>query len=71
LLYFQTGQIAKARETTERFRQGGPGGGLDVQRIEQALSASANSGNERVHPFTPQARQQFLQMALAHADQAP
>jgi tetratricopeptide (TPR) repeat protein len=71
LLYFQTGQIAKARETTERFRQGGPGGGLDVQRIEQALSAAANSGNERVHAFTPQARQQFLQMALAHADQAP
>jgi tetratricopeptide (TPR) repeat protein len=72
LLYFQTGQIGKARETTERFRQAGPGGGLDVQRIEQALSAaSANSGNESVHPFTPQARQQFLQMALAHADQGP
>jgi tetratricopeptide (TPR) repeat protein len=69
LLYYQTGQIDKARETTERFRQGGPGGGLDVQRIEQALSAaSTNSGSQRVHPFTPQARQQFLQMALAHAD---
>jgi tetratricopeptide (TPR) repeat protein len=72
VLYYQTGQIDKARETTERFRQGGPRGRLDVQRIEQALSAaSANSGNERVHQLTPQARQQFLQIALAHADQSP
>jgi tetratricopeptide (TPR) repeat protein len=70
VLYFQTGQIDKARETTERFRQAGPRGGLDVQRIEQALSAApANSGNQQVHQLTPEARQQFLQIALAHADQ--
>jgi tetratricopeptide (TPR) repeat protein len=72
VLYYESGQIAKARETLERFKQGGPRGGLDVQRIEQALSAaSTNSGNERVHPLTPQAQQQFLQVALAFADQFP
>jgi tetratricopeptide (TPR) repeat protein len=72
VLYFQTGQIDKARETTERFRQAGQGGSLDMQRIEQALTAaSANPGNQTVHPLTPEARQQFLQVALAHADQLP
>jgi tetratricopeptide (TPR) repeat protein len=73
VLYYQSGQIAKARETLEQFTQGGPRGGLDVQRIEQALSAAAaeDSSHERVHPLTPQARQQFLEIALALADQFP
>jgi tetratricopeptide (TPR) repeat protein len=72
VLYYQSGQIDKARETTERFTQAGPRRGLDVQGIEQALSAaSANSANQTVHQLTPQARQQFLQIALAHADQPP
>jgi tetratricopeptide (TPR) repeat protein len=70
VFYYHSGQIDKARETTERFRQGGPRGRLDVQGIEQALSAaSANSANQTVHQLTPEARQQFLQIALAHADQ--
>jgi tetratricopeptide (TPR) repeat protein len=73
VLYYQTGQIDKARETLERFRQSGPRGALDVQRIEQALSAAGpeGSGSGRVHELTPQARQQFLQIALALADQSP
>jgi hypothetical protein len=73
VLYYQTGQIDKARETLERFKQGGPRGALDIQRIEQTLSAAASekSGSERVHALTPQARQQFLQIALALADQPP
>jgi tetratricopeptide (TPR) repeat protein len=73
VLYYQSGQIAKARETLERFKQGGARGALNVQGIEQALSAAAaqNSGSERIHPLTPQARQQFLQIALALADQSP
>jgi tetratricopeptide (TPR) repeat protein len=73
VLYYQTGQIDKARETLERFTQGGPRGALDVHRIEQALSAAASesSSSGRVHELTPQARQQFLQIALALADQSP
>jgi tetratricopeptide (TPR) repeat protein len=73
VLYYQTGQIDKARETLERFTQSGPRGALDVQRIEQALSAAASesSSSGRVHELTPQARQQFLQIALALADQSP
>jgi len=70
VLYYQTGQIDKARETLERFAQGGPRGGLDVQRIEQALSAAAaqNRDSGGVHELAPAARQQFLQIALAYAD---
>jgi len=73
VLYYQTGQIDKARETLERFRQAGPRGGLDVQRIEQALSAAAAQNRDRggFQKLPPQARQQFLQVALAFADQAP
>jgi tetratricopeptide (TPR) repeat protein len=73
VLYYQTGQIDKARETTERFKQSGARGRLDVQRIEQTLSAAASesSSSGKVPELTPQARQQFLQIALAHADQSP
>lgn len=72
VLYYQTGQIAKARETLERFRQGRPRGGLDVQRIEQALSAaSENPAPGKAPELAPQARQQFLEIALALADQSP
>jgi len=69
VLYYQTGQIDKARETLQRFAQGGAHGGMDVQRIEQALSAAANNPDTgKVQELPPQARQQFLQTALAFAD---
>jgi len=73
VLYYQTGQIQKSRETLERFRQAGPRGGLDVDRIEKALSAAAAQGRDtgRVQELAPEARQQFLQVALAFADQTP
>jgi tetratricopeptide (TPR) repeat protein len=73
VLYYQTGQIQKSRETLERFRQAGPRGGLDVDRIEKALSAAAAESRDtgRVQELAPEARQQFLQVALAFADQAP
>ena len=37
VFYYQTGQIDKAREVLDRFK-GSSGGGLDVNRIEEALS---------------------------------
>jgi len=72
VLYFQTGQIQKSRETLERFRQAGPRAGLDVERIEQALDAAAQHRDTgKIQGLSPQAQQQFLQIALAFADQAP
>ena len=71
VLYFETGQIDKARETLDKFTKGGPQGVLDAKRIEQVLSA-ANSQQARASgQLPPQARQQFLQFALTLADQSP
>src|SRR5882724_439525 len=67
VFYFQTGQIAKAREVLDRFK-GSNTGGLDVNRIEEVLSrapANSSSGHE---PMSMTARQQLLQLALSLAD---
>lgn len=73
VLYYETGQIDKARATLEQFTQNGPRGALDAKRIEQALSAapSRSSPSGSVGELAPQARQQFLQFALILADQSP
>jgi len=72
VLYFETGQIEKARETLDAFTRSGPQGALDAERIEQVLSA-ANSQQSAGNPgqLAPQARQEFLQFALTLADQSP
>jgi Flp pilus assembly protein TadD len=71
MLYYQTGQMDKVRQTLKEFIQNGPRGALNVSRIEQALSAapSRNSAENNPPVFPPQARQQFLQTALALSDQ--
>ena len=72
VLYYETGQIDKARETLHEFAQNGPRGALDANRIEQVLSAAPpqpSGGSAR--ELAPQARQQFLQFALMLADQSP
>jgi len=68
--YSQTGQISKARETLEKFKAVNGSGDLDASRIEHMLdqeSAQQNpAGSNR--PLSPEARAQFLQVALALAD---
>ena len=70
VLYYETGQIDKARKTLEQFTQNGPAGALDARRIEQVLSAAPKSSGN-VSELAPQARQQLLQFALILADQSP
>jgi tetratricopeptide (TPR) repeat protein len=69
VLYFETGQFDKVRQTLKEFMENGPPGALNVSRIKEALAA-APSGNAPDGPpvLPPQARQQFLQIALAYAD---
>lgn len=62
LLYFQTGQIAQAREVLERLRRSGATGGLDVDRIEAALNAAPATTAEA--SLTMEQRKQLLGMAL-------
>jgi tetratricopeptide (TPR) repeat protein len=68
IFYYQTGQIDKAREVLDRFK-GSKASGLDVSRIEEALSrAPAKSLSLANEPMPMVARQQLLQMALTIAD---
>ena len=68
VFYFQTGQIDKAKEVLNRFKNNNTSGGLDVNKIEQILErapATAQAGNE---PMTMANRAQLLQLALSLAD---
>lgn len=64
VFYYQTGQIAKAKEVLDRFKNSNAPGGLDINRIEAVLSqapAAAPTGNE---PLSNAKRMQLLQLAL-------
>jgi Flp pilus assembly protein TadD len=68
--YSKTGQMSKARETLERFKTVNRSGELDVSKIEQMLdqeSAQNNAPGSSL-PLSPEARLQFLQVALTLAD---
>ena len=67
VFYFQTGQIAKAREVLNRFK-GSNAGGLDVNRIEEVLSRAPAKPSSAQEPMSMAARQQLLQLALSLAD---
>jgi len=66
--YYQTGQIAKAKEVLLRFKGSRAGGGLDVQRIEQALAEAPKNSESPATTLPPAARQQLFQLALSFAD---
>jgi tetratricopeptide (TPR) repeat protein len=67
VFYYQTGQIDKAREVLNRFKGSGSGG-LDVNRIEDALAKAPASPGSGSATMSAEARQQLLQFALAVAD---
>ena len=67
VFYYQTGQIDKAREVLNRFK-GSSAGGLDINRIEEALSRAPATSVSSVEPMSTAARQQLLQLALSLAD---
>ena len=69
VFYYQTGQIEKAREVLNRFQRSNVGG-LDVSRIEQALSNAPRKALADQDPLPPVARQQMLQFALLIADRS-
>ncbi len=68
VFYYQTGQVAKAREVLNRFTQKNPHGGLDVDRIEKALAQAPENTSSEPVPLSSNAKRQFLQMALSLAD---
>jgi tetratricopeptide (TPR) repeat protein len=67
VFYYETGQVDKAREVLNRFK-GSNAGGLDVSRIEDALSHAPNNSPPPGGTISIEARQQLLQFALSVAD---
>jgi tetratricopeptide (TPR) repeat protein len=68
VFYYQTGEIAKAREVLNRFKGSNAAGGFDVNRIEQALANAPDMPSTITQPMPMPARQQLLQLALSLAD---
>jgi tetratricopeptide (TPR) repeat protein len=68
VFYYQTGQIDKAKEVLNRFKGNNASGGLDVNRIEEALEKAPPMPRVVNEPMTPVSRQQLLQFALSMAD---
>jgi tetratricopeptide (TPR) repeat protein len=68
VFYYQTGEIAKAREVLNRFKGSNAAGGLDINRIEEALSRAPATQSSLSEPMPMAARQQLLQLALSLAD---
>jgi tetratricopeptide (TPR) repeat protein len=67
VFYFETGQIAKAKEVLERFKNSSAGG-LDVNRIEQVLSQAPQTSPSANEPLAMADRMRLLQFALTLAD---
>jgi tetratricopeptide (TPR) repeat protein len=67
VFYYETGQIEKAREVLSRFK-GANVSGLDVGRIEEALSRASSASSVPPGTIPVVARQQLLELALEIAD---
>jgi tetratricopeptide (TPR) repeat protein len=68
VFYFQTGQIDKAKEVLNRFKNSNERGALDINRIEQVLAQAPATPPAANEPMTMANRQQLLLLALALAD---
>jgi len=68
VFYFETGQIDKAKEVLDRFKNSNAGGSLNVERIEQVLAQTPAASPTMNQPMSMASRQQLLQLALSLAD---
>jgi tetratricopeptide (TPR) repeat protein len=68
VFYFEAGQIDKAREVLERFKNSSSSATLDVGRIEQVLDQAEQTAVSPDAPMEMEKRAQLLQFALSVAD---
>jgi tetratricopeptide (TPR) repeat protein len=68
VFYFETGQIAKARDVLNRFRNSSANASLDIDRIAQVLDQAAPANAAESAPNALADKAQFLQLALSLAD---
>lgn len=68
VFYFETGQMEKAHEVLERFKNSSDAGALNIQRIEEVLARSPAATPGPNEPLSAAKKQQLLQLALLLAD---
>jgi len=68
VFYFQTGQVAKARDVLNRFKNSSANASLDIDRIAQVLDQAAPANAAESGPTALADKSQFLQLALSLAD---
>ena len=68
VFYYQIGQIAKAKEVLDRFKNSSARTGLDINRIEEALAQAPVTAPNMNEPLSSSQRTQLLQFALFVAD---
>ena len=68
VFYFETGQIAKAKEVLSRFKSSNASGSLDIDRIGQFLDQAPAALPAENEPLTAANRAQLLQLAMSLAD---
>jgi tetratricopeptide (TPR) repeat protein len=68
IFYFQTGQIAKAKEVLNRFKNTSGSSALDISRIEQVLAQAPETSAAGNEPMTMANREHLLLFALSLAD---
>jgi len=68
VFYFETGQIAKARDVLDRFKNSSVSASLDIERIEQVLDHASATPSVRQESLIVADKSQFLQFALSLAD---
>jgi len=68
VFYFEVGEVEKAKEVFDRFKNSSANASLDVSRIEQTLNQAPVSTPAGDEPMTAADKTQLLQMALTLAD---
>jgi tetratricopeptide (TPR) repeat protein len=68
VFYFQIGQIDKARDVLNRFRESSAGSSLEVDRIEQVLQQAPADRGAADKVMTAENKERLLQLALSLAD---
>ena len=68
VFYYQTGQIGKAKDILDRFKNSAAAGALDVNKIEQVLAQAPADTAVNIGPLSMASRAQLLQLALSLAD---
>ncbi len=68
VFYFETGQIGKARDVLNRFRNSSANASLDIDRIAKVLDQAAPVTAAESGPTALTDKAQFLQLALSLAD---